>query len=195
MKNQTMKYSESGRSSSWGHSELVSESNQYESQNKFGMIADGESGRTMLEMLGVLAIMGIIMYGAIAGINYGMSTYKINQTYNEVQDAVQGIQDLYSWSPRYEDPSMQTHVCENDIFTNCSGGNISSPFGSNDIFVASADDDKTFVITYRDIEQASCNRLKEMEWGTIVMDSECGSPIDNIKFCPKTQPGQTSCPN
>ena len=151
-----------------------------------------ESGRTMLEMLGVLGIMGIIMYGAIAGINYGMSTYKINQTYNEIQEAIQGIQDLYSWSRSYDGLNI-SQVCENDIYT-CISNTISNSFGGG-ISIEPINDNDSFKITYDAVDQASCNRLKEMEWGTIVMDSDnsCTSEPGQAIFCPKLRSDQHTC--
>lgn len=136
-----------------------------------------ESGRTMLEMLGVLGIMGIIMYGAIAGINYGMSTYKINQTYNEVQEAVRGIQDLYSWSRDYGRITLKD-LCENDIFTNsCTGcpascSILDSFAGGISVFPADCDDGvcSSFELRYEiPKDDAARNRLNEMEWGEIDM--------------------------
>jgi len=38
-----------------------------------------ESGRSMVEMLGVLAIVGVISIGGIAGYNYGMTRYRTNE--------------------------------------------------------------------------------------------------------------------
>ena len=158
---------------------------------------ESQSGRTMLEMLGVLGIMGIIMYGAIAGINYGMSTYKINQAYNEVQEAIQGIQDLYSWSrpnDRYASVNTAGRMCDNDIFPNCSGGNPMGPFNDQAITVSPfGSDNSSFKITYAMIPQNECQRLKEMEWGTVVMSSACSSPSDSVDFCPKERSCQTTC--
>ena len=42
-----------------------------------GMTA--ESGRSMVEMLGVLAIVGVISIGGVAGYNYGMNRYRTNE--------------------------------------------------------------------------------------------------------------------
>ena len=38
-----------------------------------------ETGRSMVEMLGVLAIVGVISIGGIAGYNYGMNRYRTNE--------------------------------------------------------------------------------------------------------------------
>ena len=39
-----------------------------------------DTGRSMIEMLGVLAIMGVLSIGGIAGYNYALTKYKANET-------------------------------------------------------------------------------------------------------------------
>ena len=47
---------------------------------RLGMtLREAESGRSMVEMLGVLAIVGVISIGGIAGYNYGMTQYRTNE--------------------------------------------------------------------------------------------------------------------
>ena len=43
-----------------------------------------ESGRSMVEMLGTLAIIGVLSIGGIAGYSYGMDKYRANQTIHDV---------------------------------------------------------------------------------------------------------------
>ena len=43
-----------------------------------------ENGRSMVEMLGTLAIIGVLSIGGIAGYSYGMDKYRANQTINDV---------------------------------------------------------------------------------------------------------------
>ncbi len=43
-----------------------------------------QSGRSMVEMLGVLAIIGVLSIGGIAGYSYGMNKYRANETINDV---------------------------------------------------------------------------------------------------------------
>ena len=43
-----------------------------------------DSGRSMVEMLGTLAIIGVLSVGGIAGYSYSMDKYKANQTINDV---------------------------------------------------------------------------------------------------------------
>lgn len=152
-----------------------------------------ESGRTMLEMLGVLGIMGIIMYGAVAGINYGMSTYKINQIYNEVQEAVQSIQDIYSWQRGYNGINAST-LCQNDVFVRCdSDSGEPKNVYEGDISVSAISDGASFKVSYAGIDKEICYRLKEMDWGTILMGTECTDEVNTIDFCPKETADQADC--
>ncbi|MBR4927641.1 MAG: hypothetical protein IKY98_04870 [Alphaproteobacteria bacterium] len=43
-----------------------------------------QSGRSMVEMLGVLAIIGVLSIGGIAGYSYGMDKYRSNETMNDI---------------------------------------------------------------------------------------------------------------
>ena len=155
-----------------------------------------ESGRTMLEMLGVLGIMGIIMYGAVAGINYGMNTYKVNQVYTEVQEAIQGIEDLYSWSSKYtEDINKYATDPANEIFVRgCQSGADAQCKNAFDgsITVAQRCSGRSFKIIYVGVPQSECERLQEMEWGTVVMQATCAANSD-IYFCPRTKSSQNGC--
>ena len=43
------------------------------------MITENDTGRSMLEMLGVLAIIGVLSVGGIAGYSKAMMKYKVNK--------------------------------------------------------------------------------------------------------------------
>ncbi len=156
-------------------------------KGRSNQLKTNESGRTMLEMLGVLGIMGIIMYGAVAGINYGMSTYKINQTYNEIQEAIQGIQDMYSWSRDYGRNISFDTLRDNDVFpkdTNPFAGDISVE-GT----YCEGNYCGSFMIIYDVSDEDSQNRLMEMDWGDILAHKDGG----NMVFCPRPPNNATVC--
>ena len=174
----------------------------YEMLNQVQHDKEGETGRTMLEMLGVLAIMGIITYGAIAGINYGMNSYKINQTYNNIQDIVQGIEDLYSWSKNYQ-TGMMNAACSNDIFPGgCldkEGGKTAiHPFGDDLVVCPLANNTPTngcqsafngpyFMIEFTVAGKDNCARLNSMDWNAlnlncITCNSDCNSSSNTFRL-------------
>ena len=47
-----------------------------------------ETGRSMVEMLGVLAIIGVLSIGGIQGYTYAMNKYRANNVLNEMNIAV-----------------------------------------------------------------------------------------------------------
>ncbi|MCP4395370.1 MAG: hypothetical protein GY804_14055 [Alphaproteobacteria bacterium] len=57
---------------------------------------EGERGRSMMEMLGVLAIIGMLSVGALAGYSIAMTKHTANQAINEIKDIVINTQDLYA---------------------------------------------------------------------------------------------------
>lgn len=135
-----------------------------------------ESGRTMLEMLGVLAIMGIITYGAIAGINYGMSSYKVNQCYNEIQDIIHGIEDLYSWSKSYPNETAMTQAaCKNDVFTQpCEDGNKTAKGVFGQIQIMPIEESTNFQVQISLNDDSECARLASMDWDAA--NIKCSNP-------------------
>ncbi|MBR5130482.1 MAG: hypothetical protein IKV03_04590, partial [Alphaproteobacteria bacterium] len=43
-----------------------------------------QSGRSMVEMLGTLAVIGVLSIGGIAGYTYAMNKYRANETINDI---------------------------------------------------------------------------------------------------------------
>ena len=149
-----------------------------------------ESGRTMLEMLGVLAIMGVIMYGAIAGISFGVESFKINATFNLLEELSQGVIDLYSWSPTYNSSGAEIEnvVCQNDVvecnsgYKSASGGEkIKTQLTNSTITIGSTGD--RFVIYHHKLSNLACSRLSNMTYSNLCVrfedeNKKCG--IDHL---------------
>ena len=60
--------------------------NAYASDFRFA-----QSGRSMVEMLGVLAVVGVLSIGGITGYSYGMDKYRANETINELTTRALGL--------------------------------------------------------------------------------------------------------
>ncbi len=70
-----------------------------------------QSGRSMVEMLGVLSIMGILAVSGISGYQYAMRRYRIAETYDEVSVTIGGgrtwpILDHYGPLTKYDFETM-----------------------------------------------------------------------------------------
>ena len=67
--------------------------------NPSGTYTSSESGRSLIEMLGVLAVMGVLTIGAIAGFHYAMNKQRANATVNYVnQLAIEGSRQMLAGS-------------------------------------------------------------------------------------------------
>ena len=60
-----------------------------------------ETGRSMVEMLGVIAIIGVISVGGITSMSYIDSYFRTSSTLLEVDQMAQDINDMCSWSSSY----------------------------------------------------------------------------------------------
>ncbi|MBR5130594.1 MAG: hypothetical protein IKV03_05160 [Alphaproteobacteria bacterium] len=52
--------------------------------SKKSIYAQNEQGRSMVEIIGVLVVIGVLSVGAIAGYSYGMDKYRANEAINDV---------------------------------------------------------------------------------------------------------------
>jgi len=63
-----------------------------------------QSGRSMIEMLGVLAIVGVLSAGGIAGYSMAMQIYKTNQLIDKIQLIATQTRKLYKGN--YSEPAI-----------------------------------------------------------------------------------------
>ncbi|MCP4395133.1 MAG: hypothetical protein GY804_12830 [Alphaproteobacteria bacterium] len=92
-----------------------------------GLILKSQSGRSMMEMLGVLAIVGVLSVGALAGYSFAMTKHKANQAINEIKDIVIRTKDLYANRNTYD--GLTTGILQKAGIigspnTNVLGGNV-----------------------------------------------------------------------
>lgn len=59
------------------------------------------AGRSMVEMLGVLAIIGVLSVGGIAGYSKAMGKYKLNKTQDQISNIIANIRTVFASSSDY----------------------------------------------------------------------------------------------
>ena len=77
------------------------------------MTKNAQSGRSMIEMLGVLAIIGVLSVGGIAGYSKAMMKYRINKTIEQITLIAGNVRAF--WGPQ-----------KNYIGVGCSGANCNA---------------------------------------------------------------------
>ena len=131
-----------------------------------------ESGRSMVEMLGVLAIIGVLSVGGIAGYSMAMTKFKITKTMDQVQMLTTNVRTLFASQRRYQTLSGQ-NAYQLGLFTDeiCTGGSActtaNNPFGGT-ISIAAANTggtSRSFTIEYTGLPQEACVKIATAEWG------------------------------
>ena len=74
----------------------------YLRRKTMNMMKTNETGRSMIEMLGVLAIIGVLSVGGIAGYSKAMNKFKTNKVADNVSMIVTNIRTLYAQQKTYD---------------------------------------------------------------------------------------------
>ena len=149
-----------------------------------------QSGRSMIEMLAVIAIMGIIVVSATIGINQGMVKYNSSKLHTDMQSIADDVYNLYNWSRGYPGSIMETPgLCDEDVFPDgCNDeGTPNNPFGGTyEVVTADCPDDDTLTclkITATDVPAEECALLVTNDWGTAIGAPTC-SGTDLVVYFP-----------
>ncbi len=139
-----------------------------------------ESGRSMVEMLGVLAIIGVLSVGGIAGYSKAMNKYKINKTTDQVSMLVANLRTLFSSQGNYagltNGSAIRFGVVPNDMYTTAStyANNVSikNAFNGEVVIKAAkaragdAAKNEAFIIEYGGLSQEACVTVATGDWGS-----------------------------
>ena len=152
------------------------------------MTHNNQSGRSMTEMLGVLAIMGIITYGAISGINYGMTSYRVNKLYIEVGEIINDIQDMYTTV--YGRNNFRPLNCDNTgdaPSSDCNGLIKNDILNQNSKGIKIEIADNELMVTVQTKNSDLCTRLMDMDWDSqsITATGTCTNSPYELTFTPK----------
>ncbi|MEE6206701.1 MAG: type 4 pilus major pilin [Alphaproteobacteria bacterium] len=140
-----------------------------------------ESGRSMIEMLGVLAIIGVLSVGGIAGYSKAMTKYKTNKVVDQMTMIVTNIRTLYAQQTSYNGLNNQSAinmgVIPDEMGTDASSADAKlvnafagqvyikhAKLSSNTTTDPHAD--KAFVITYTGLPREACVTLATGDWGS-----------------------------
>ena len=140
------------------------------------MTNKNQSGRSMTEMLGVLAIMGIVIYGVLIGINSGMTSYKVNQAYIDIDETIKGIQDMYSSVYGRNRVPVNFPACNAGTGPGC---NVLRKNGIKyrKMNIAS-DGNNGFQITYTADSPKICGRLIKLDWAVLSINCKGRNDIN-----------------
>ena len=127
-----------------------------------------ESGRSMIEMLGVLAIIGVLSVGGIQGYSMAMSKFKVSKTTDQVQTMVTNIRTLFAGNRTYNGLSNKNAhtmgIFNDEICDDATCANPVNPYGGA-IILGTPNTNQYFSITYVGLPTDACTRLAMADWG------------------------------
>ena len=138
------------------------------------MLKTNENGRSMIEMLGVLAIIGVLSVGGIAGYSKAMNKFKTNKVADNVSMMVANIKTLYAQQKTYEDldnaEAVSMGVIPDELISNRDAGTLINAFNGA-VFVSQSDstvehDGKAFIIEFDSLSKEACITLATNDWGS-----------------------------
>ena len=149
-------------------------------------IHSNESGRSMVEMLGVLAIVGVLSVGGIAGYSQAMSKFKVTKAMDQVQTIITNMRTLYASSRTYSALNAQTAnsvgILTTETYTG-SGSKGINPFGGDIIFGlgTSFGTNRSFTIEYTNLTPEACVKIATAEWGADESSGLVSMAVGNSK--------------
>ena len=124
-------------------------------------------GRSMVEMLGVLAIIGVLSVGGIAGYSKAMEKHKINKALEQVSLIIAQIRTTFSATQGYEGlTAYSDEIIKNAIGTEAAAADGGAVNGGFRLY----GNKQYFEVALAGVGKAACIALVTANWG----DSDSG---------------------
>ena len=136
---------------------------------------NNQFGRSMIEMLGVLAIIGVLSVGGIAGYSKAMMKFRVNKTVDQVAQITTNMRTFFSSQSDYSGLGSnavylirKAKIAPTEMHDTSSSG-IRNPFGGwvwgSYSGKTSSSDSRAFTITFSEVPEEACLELAVLDWG------------------------------
>ena len=142
-----------------------------------------QNGRSMVEMLGVLAIIGVLSVGGISGYSKAMAKFKLTKAQDQITMILMNIRTAYATSPSYSgltsavaidyniapgDMIMGTNTLGNAFgggaaVYSCATGDVGSETACIGNAAGSA---QYFAVSMKNLGRDACISLASSDWGS-----------------------------
>ncbi len=128
---------------------------------------NNQSGRSMIEMLGVLAIIGVLSIGGIAGYSKAMAKYRLSKVNEQVSMIIANTKTTFGTKNDFIglDKSM---ACKLNLFpSEMISGNcvITNTFNGNVDLKVIERDDTVFALAFAGLSHDACVSIFTSNWG------------------------------
>ena len=138
-----------------------------------------QTGRSMIEMLGVLAIVGVLSVAGIAGYSKAMAKYKINKLIDQVSTVAANVRTTFAGQGNYKgldtDTAYQLGIYPEDVAKECDSENqavdtegcLHNAFGGQLIVYGDATGHSSsfFDVAADSLSKDACTALVMADWG------------------------------
>ena len=125
----------------------------------------------MIEMLGVLAIVGVLSVAGIAGYSKAMAKYKTNKVVDQITMTAANIRTTFAGQGNYKD--LDTNVAHSlglfpeEMDKDCSGSTCTPKNAmGGDVAVSIGNDTYSFDVQFAGLSKDTCSTLVTADWGS-----------------------------
>jgi len=144
-----------------------------------------ENGRSMVEMLGVLAIIGVLSAGGLAGYSKAMFKHKLNNTMEQITMLVTNIRTMYGSQGNYTD--LYEDLVDLGIVPPVMGSTpstLTNPFKGGvtiapTTLTGSTLNNSGFTVTYEGLPDEACIALATADFGSGAGSGFIGAQIND----------------
>ena len=124
----------------------------------------------MIEMLGVLAIIGMLSIGSIAGYSKAMEKHRTNELIDQLTHITTAVRTMYHRQASYAGISSRilkkAKILPEKLWDSTAEDNPRHPFGGRLILEAGRNDPSTFVLILKNLPSRICVELASQDWGS-----------------------------
>ena len=148
-----------------------------------------QTGRSMVEMLAVIMIIGVLTVGALTGFNQTMEKYNVGKMHTDIQSISTEVANLYSWQRGYPESgknnNFMSQLCSNEVFPDGCDANLNAynPFGGKYTVTAA---DGYLTIKADGLPAGACEDLVIREWSYVAEEPKCDPNSTAASTIPRT---------
>ena len=143
---------------------------------------NNEHGRSMIEMLGVLAIIGVLSLAALAGYQKAMAKHKLNRTMQQMVTIVNNLRTTFYQSQDAKTPynlfgnnksasvegmrkAVQLRVFPDEMIFDANAPVVQNLY-KGDVYIISEDGGETFEVVFEALPKEASIAIGTIDWGT-----------------------------
>lgn len=144
---------------------------------------NNQIGRSMIEMLGVLAVIGVLSAMGLAGYSKAMTKHKMNRTVNQMAQIVNNVRTAFITYPAAEYPydifgaqkddattvsgmqkAVALHIFPDEMIVDKTIPVIQNVY-KGDVYIISEDQGKSFDVIFEGLPKEVSIAIGTMDWG------------------------------